>query len=675
MNYDAPQGSEITFIVRTDTVQKVLTYVVEKRTADSISIEKEDTDYLKSGEKVVFSYNVEPADWAGDVTYYILEGAELVTGEGACLGGGYSAGVFTVREDAGVGEVRVVAETSDGVRSNELTFSVSGRYSRRAYSSWQNVTFATTGEDACVWMILPPALNAADATIIVPREVTDIIIEGRYDGTEATAYRNLYFYFRNTAERTVTLKNFATKATAGLGGVVMDFGSSGTTEIALLGENAIYADTPYYLDNTGEKTDGDWIRAGAFPSASVVAWRSGKYGYNGTNGGTAISGYELVFLGSGSLLTVAGDGTDGTAGGNGADACYEDGVTLYLSGNGGDGGNGGDSGAAIHAYRVTFVSGAVTAIAGNAGMGGAGGSRGGISALAGLSVTAVLGDAGVQGRDGVPVSAVNAKFIVGAPTEMTEGTVKSTQGKAGGSLDSIVQKLSSFYGVKIYYGTKLDNPYRDYKMTQQTDVTKLLQQTQFLLYTFSMMPKNFWKEIAYLSGRQVKIYLANKINNGGVLGLTSSDNKVWFATFDTEMRGVVYSGYFNIMLHEFTHVCHYNLSSSAAFEKAMAELNFGLSYGTSSSQERVYGMGNKGSAEECCFLSAYSRKTVREDVAETLSMCSVFVRKPDFLAEGMPVRTKLKTIITNFARSYETLSLFKAPNLFVYDRLFEDAAA
>ena len=673
---DAPQDAEITFLlVASDKVQTYLTYTVEKRKADSIYIETNSpTSYLASGSTVTFEPPVvSPVDWKGDVTYTVLEGAELVDEKD---------GVFTVKQGAGIGTVRVQAITSDGAKSNEVSFTVRGRYSRRVYSSWNNVKLSPSGENDSIWMVLPSTLNAANLTILVPKAVTDLIIEGFYDGTEATAYKNLYFYFRNAATRTVTLKNFATMATSGLGGTIMDFGTSGTTNLVLVGKNAIYADSPYYLNNSDESVNGVWYND-ASPSNNTIAWRSGKYGYNGTNGGTAICGYDLLFTGDGSLTAAAGDGADGTNGGNGANAVYNPEVLIYLSGNGGAGGNGGDAGAAIRAYQVTFSSGNVTAIAGFAGEGGAGGAAGNISAL-GSGVTATVGDAGANGKSGVQTPAVSAKYILGTHyvTVEDEIRVKSRQKKTTESLDSLVRKLASFYGVQIEYGTGADTNYykSSYPMTKQTNAAKLMEQTQFLMYTFSVMPKNLWREFYFVNNNlnQPIINLVKTIKNGKVLGLTNDTNHLWFATFETEMRGVIYSGYYNIMLHEFTHVCHYNLDKASSavrldFESSLQSHNFELKYtDPASSKERVYGVLDENTATTSCFLTTYSRTNVREDTAETLSLCSVYSTRPDFLAEGTPVRIKFDIIVTAFSRAYETMSTYFTPNLFAYDHLFDE---
>ena len=673
---DAPQGAEITFLLRySDDVQAVLSFTVEPRVAESVSITTQATmtSYLASGAKATFSAEVFPADWAGDVYYDVLEGADLVEQT--------SNGVFTVREGADRGIVSVQARTSDGVRSEAVTFSVRGRYLRVVCGSWNDVIFSL--RSTSVWFVLPAA-TTADRTILVPREMTDIILEGRYDGTEETAYKGLYFYFRNASEpRTVTLSHFATIADYGLGGTVMEFGSAGQTTIILEGQNMITADTPRYLDNSGEEMDGAWDYRKT-PSNRELVWRNGKMGYNGSNGGTAMSGSELVFKGSGSLVLTAGNGTDGTAGGKGANAQYITDVYVYVSGSGGDGGNGGDSGVAIRAEKVTFESGFVRAIAGNAGKGAAGGAAGNVTALGAYSVTAIVGSAGANGRDGVCYPAVYASVIEGAADRYSDsqGTAKSTRETATDSINILSKKLAAFYGVDLYYGSGVTYEYlhkhKDYKMTKQSDEELSMQQMQMLLYTLSMMPKNCWREFEYVSDEKVTICLVDTIKGGDVLGLTDSYNNVWFATFGVEVRGVIYGWYYNIMLHEFTHVCHYNMEEVSAartrsFEAALETHNYGLDYGKRVN-ERVYGVGDEegNSAENCCFLSSYSRASVREDAAETLSMCSEFTVLPDVLREGTAVRSKFDLIVDTFGKIFETMTPLTAPNLFAYDHLFDE---
>lgn len=658
----APQGAEITFLIDAgDDVYTTVSYRVESRTLNSLTIEAQgSTSYLKSGQSLTFSHRTDPADYDGDVIYRATSGADLVT---------ISGDTVTVKDGADMGFVTVVAESADGTRSNEVVFSVAGRYSRRAYSNWSNVSLSGAGENASVWMVLPAAMNAGCLTVIVPYDVVDLVIEGRYDGTDATAYKDLYFYFRNTAERTVTLWNFATVATQGLGGVVMDFGSSGTTEIVLKGDNLVRADSPYRVDVTGEDRDGVWNNGYGYESLCILR-RSGKDGYQGTAGGTAVSGYSLSFLGSGTLTAVAGSGVNGTAGGNGADAAYQDGVTTYVSGAGGDGGHGGDSGAAIYAYRVSFAAGLVTALPGNAGKGAMGGAAGSLSALVGKEVVMISGGNGSAGRDGTPRPSVCATKISGINYLSTTGSVVSSDAIFTGGLPTLTEKISSFYGVGLYYGTALYNPYKKnpkssrYSMEVQNDPTVLMRQANFLMYTMSMMPKNCWQELAFVSGKRVTIYFAKSITSGSggtILGLTSSTNNVWFATFNTEVRGAYYGGYFNIMMHEFTHAFHYQFTTAerTSFETDLKSRNYGLDYKSSyGATDRVYGVSGSWNETNSCFLSAYSRKNVMEDTAETVSMASAFLSAEPPMTAGTAIRAKFDLLATAFGRMYETLSPF-----------------
>lgn len=670
---DAAQNAEITFLLTAnDDVFTAVTYTVGQKTLTSLSISTTSpTSYLASGASVTFSHTTVPAGAAQAVHYRATAGADLVVING---------NVVTVKDGADIGEVTVVAESEDGTVSNEVNLTVSGRYSRRVYSSWANVTFSSGGENSCVWMVLPSTLNAGCLTVLVPYEITDLVIQGRYDGTDETAYKDLYFYFRNTSERTVTLWNFATIATQGLGGTVFDLGSSGETEIILKGQNLIRADSPFFIDNSGEETDGVWKPAGySDGSAQQAARRSGKPGYRGTAGGTAVSGYALTFRGDGTLTAQAGSGVNGTAGGNGADAVY-DGSLAYLSGSGGNGGNGGDSGAAIYAYRASFLSGFVTAIPGNAGKGGAGGKAGSIEALAGYDVTKAAGTAGANGEDGAAYGAVKAKTVVGNRYLSSVGEVKSSSTLYVGTLADLTDRLSRFYGVSVLYGNKLYNPYKNksksnrYLMEEQTDADALMLQTNFLMYTMSVMPKNCWNEVTYRTGTKVTIYLCKSITSGTgstILGLTSDKNNVWFATFGTDLRGVFYSGYFNIMLHEFTHVFHYQFSASgrSAFEAGLKSYNYGLDYKTSyGSNDRVYGMSASNTEANSCFFTAYSRKTVMEDASETVSIACTFSSQTTPLVKGTNLYNKFMYLAESFSRDYETLSPFVTGKVLFADR-------
>lgn len=672
----APQGAEITFLLEAgEDVYTTVTYTVGVKTLTSLSISTSDpTDYLRSGASVTFTHSSVPADTDQTVRYRATAGADLVMING---------NVVTVKDGADIGEVTVVAESDDGTVSNEVSFTVSGRYSRRVYSRWANVTFSSAGENASVWMVLPSVLNADCLTVLVPYEVVDLVIEGRYEGTDETAYKDLYFYFRNSAERTVTLWNFATIATQGLGGTVFDLGTSGSTEIVLKGQNLIKADSPFRLDNSGEQVDGVWRTGYSSGSEQEQARRSGKPGYRGTAGGTAISGYSLTFASSdgGSLTAVAGSGVNGTAGGNGADVVY-DGSLAYLSGSGGDGGRGGDSGSAIYAYNAKFLSGLVTAVPGNAGVGGAGGAAGSLDEVAVYNVTKAAGQNGVRGQDGTPYPAVNAKTVLGNHYTSSVGTVQSSATLFTGSIANLADRISNFYGVNLAYGTNLFNPYkylsksRRYVMEAQTDEVVLLRQANFLMYTMSMMPKNCWREIRYRSGTQVSIYLCKSItsgNNSVILGLTSDSNNVWFATFETDLRGVFYSGYFNIMLHEFTHVFHYNFTKNArsTFETGLENFNKDengakVEYASSYTAKKVYGVN--ATAANALFFTSYSRKSVMEDAAETVSIAATFAAMTEPLDADTPLRKKVLYLSASFQRDYETLSPFVTGKILFGDR-------
>ena len=674
---DAVQGGEVVFLLESASAYTTISFTVERRTLTSLSIDTTgSTDYLQSGEMLVFSHTTVPEEYDGIVNYLALEGGDLVTIDGETV---------TVKEGADIGRVVIVAESADGVRSNEVEFTVSGRYSRRVYSSWSQVSLSAVGEKPCVWMVLPNALNAGVMTVLVPAAVEDIVIEGRYEGSDDTAYKDLYFYFRNREERRVTLRNFGTIATQGLGGTVMDLGSSGTTTVRLEGKNLVRADSPYLLDNTGEEKDGVWNVGvySAYESLTLLR-RSGKYGYRGGAGGTALSGFALTFEGTGTLTAAAGSGVNGTPGGNGADAEYGTDLATYVSGAGGNGGHGGDSGAAIYATSVRFNGGFVTAIPGNAGKGAAGGNAGSIEALVGKDVVAEKGAAGKKGKDGVCYPAVRAAKITGDKYASSVGAVANTALSYAGTLSDAADRLSRFYGVAVYYGNSLYNPYAKksksyrYTMEVQTDGTALMEQTQFLMYTMSVMPKNCWREISLRSGRTVSIYLCKSIKSGSggtILGLTSETNNVWFATFDTEIRGAFYGGYYNIMLHEFTHVFHYNFTTFARdnFETALQSKNYGIGYKSSyGSKERVYGVEPEYDETNSCFLSAYSRKNVMEDTSETLSMTATFLSLEPPLGAGTRIRAKFDLLVTAFGNEYETLAPFAVGNtLFCYPHLFE----
>ena len=314
-----------------------------------------------------------------------------------------------------------------------------------------------------------------------------------------------------------------------------------------------------------------------------------------------------------------------------------------------------------------------------------GGAAGSLSDLIGRDVTMTSGTPGANGRDGIAYPAIRAKEITGTGYTNGTGIVESRDVTYDGVLANLAEKLSRTYGVSVYYGTSLYNPFKNlsykkkYIMEQQLDYTTLMKQAQFLMYTLSQMPRNSLREVGYLSGSQVSIYLCKKITSGtgtNILGLTSEANRVWFATFETEVRGVYYGGYFNIMLHEFVHVFNYNLTATEQknLASSVAAWNYGLSYKSTNSTERVYGVSGKYDETNSCFLSGYSRKAAMEDIAETVSVISTFSSLEPPLTEGTNIRRKYDFLVATFAAKFETLSAFATKgSLFAYRHLFDEA--
>jgi len=200
----------------------------------------------------------------------------------------------------------------------------------------------------------------------------------------------------------------------------------------------------------------------------------------------------------------------------------------------------------------------------------------------------------------------------------------------------------------------------------------------------SVMPKNCWQEILYrnrlkavgnggAATASIKIYLCNTIKSSGstILGLTDPSNNIWFATFNTDLRGVFYSGYYNIMIHEFLHVFHYNFTSDkrSDFETALSSKNYGLAYKKNygSATDRVYGFGSYNETNSC-FFTKYSRKTVMEDTSETISIAATFSAPIAPMTVGTRLREKVKFISDTFAKEYETFSAFVVGSMLFCDR-------
>ena len=188
---NAPAGGEIVFLIEADDAYASVSYVISEKVITLLEITPQgSTSYLRSGESLRFTHTAEPQTYSEGITYRVIEGGDLVTISGDTL---------TVKDGADIGRVVVVAEGADGTLSNQVEVTVAGRYDRREYTSWSSVSLASSGENASVWMVHPSTMNSGCLTLIVPANVVDLVLEGKYDGTEQSAYKDFYLYFRNAS--------------------------------------------------------------------------------------------------------------------------------------------------------------------------------------------------------------------------------------------------------------------------------------------------------------------------------------------------------------------------------------------------------------------------------------------------------------------------------------------
>ena len=101
---------------------------------------------------------------------------------------------------------------------------------------------------------------------------------------------------------------------------------------------------------------------------------------------------------------------------------------------------------------------------------------------------------------------------------------------------------------------------------------------------------------------------------------------------------------------------------------ALKNENYGLGYKSTTSTERVYGMTESNTEVNSCFFTSYSRKTVMEDAAETLSIAATFSAKVTPLEVDTALRRKVILLSEAFQREYETLSPFITGKVLFCDR-------
>lgn len=635
--------TKVAVTVRSGEISKTVVFFVVPVPVESIEISTNDpiTD-LKPLDTVCFTAVITPTNASfSNLTYKIQSGEQFGSIEG---------NVFTVSETAGKGSVSIYAESDDGVRSNTITIEIFGNVKLLTPATWSSIDNKATLLDGTKSVRIDFSLleqNADYTTLIISDDVEYIEFVGKYNQSNSVIY-NLSIYFLTTDNVYCKFENFAIVSNGGFGEYVVDFGNMSTVVVEVIGTNYIEASSVYM------PSAADFTVNGLFEgNSSDYLRKAGMDGFGGLSGGTAINACNLQISGKGDLKLVAGSGSNGTDGTNGADS-----ESTVFAGKGGNGGYGGDSGYAI--FCDTFIcniKGTLSLIGGNAGNGGTGG-KGGINAN-----TSYSGVNGIDGEDG------KAKYPIFSNTQtihltnnysVTMGKVVNNNQTRTFVYDDFAETIEKFYKINVHYGTDLSNPhYLRFSMTEQTSVVEITKMLHALDYALQVFPKNLYSEIMTESKNKINIYIVKSITrkpSSIVYGLTSDVNNVWFATFDTRLRGVYYSTPYNIMVHELLHVLTYNLDdqTNKNLEKTLPSYNLGYSYTTTNAG--VYDPDKGYGADNSVFLCAYSKSSYSEDVSDNLSMVGMLVTKPDYLAEGKAFNKKIAYINSVYVGFYKTLA-------------------
>lgn len=634
--------TEVKVSVRIDEIEKFITFYVVPIPTESVTISTTDkTTELLSGEIVVFSGTVIPENATyGNLTYYIESGEKY----------GYISGnEFTVNDSVGSGRVVIYAQTQDGIKSNTITLEIRGSLENISPTSWKSINNNPNLFDGMTSVKLDLTslpLDSDYTTIIISDDVDYLELYGAYDG-ENFVIKNLNFYFLTTDYIDVRMENLGVSADGGFNDFVFDFGNYANVHMDIVGNNYIEASSTYMPNSFGFTVDGmingasnDYLR------------KRGMDGFPGLNGGTCINAYNLELSGNGDLILVAGSGSNGTDATSGADSS-----NGTFAGLGGNGGYGGDSGYAIFAnVFICNVKGELTLIGGNGGLGGNGG-KGGIS-----TNSIYNGSNGENGADG---EALYPIFVSSTMIELTKnysvrlGSATNNSRTRGLDLAQFISTIEKYYNITIHYNSTY-MPHNQYSVKALSSTYEVMKMMYALDYALATFPKNLYLEIMQKTNTKINIYfnesITRKVTNGVIYGLTSTVNNVWFATFDTTLRGIYYSTPFNIMTHELLHVLTFALNDDTrnSLEKNIKNYNLGYSYTTSSTG--VYDPEKGYNANNSVFLCSYSKSNYGEDISDNLSMIGMLVKKPDYLEEDTAFYKKVCYISSVYVGYFDNLT-------------------
>ena len=640
----------------------VIEISVYKIQVTSVEIYSPDnTESVAADATIAFNVNVYPANATEKTPQYIItSGANYATVDR------YS-GVVTVFKNNEDGEVNIVALV-DSVYSNSFHFTTAKYYHVITPSTWSifdyNGTIFSSYRNIQIDIKdFPEYANLT--TIFIPNSVKRLILVGAYSEISPVTTKDLLFYFNKAGSIDITLRNVGIEITSYNASNILDFPENSIALINIEGNCLLHAGRAinpysYSVDGVYDSEDNNFLYR-----------KNGMDGYNAANGGIAISGYSLEFIGTGALLVKGGDGASGSIGGDGADVPAGS-PELSISGNGGNGGSGGDAGYGIYAYNITFNMnniGIINAYSGKAGRGGEGGDRG---------LTIVGSSYGINGTDGIngnivsAIAAYNNFTINTGNIYQTSGVLDSSGWTAPPieSINEMILRMESTYGLDMHVKTDLYNPYNIigatdyYPMTTLTDDNSVLFMLRIIDNVLSKYPDNMFREIRSKSNKLINIYVVNTIKSGTIAGLAANASSppalnIWLAYSTANIRNIFYSDVENFAFHEITHIVMYNASSSFS-ESTVRSFNSSYNYVSSGSPtDGLYNPDNGYTKTNSYFLSSYSRRNWSEDVCETLSLISRQSRDWDFLDTNAPIRAKMLYIASAIDNGYETCSFYK----------------
>ncbi len=632
--------TEVEVSVSADGVTRSVTFYITPVPVERIELSTDDViTELRSNDTVVFDTVVYPSNATyQDIEYRFESGEQL---------GFFVGNTFKVYDAAEYGRAVIYAISRDGIKSNTITLEIFGDIKELEPLKWSELDNSPALLDDCSSVRIDfrgLKTDADNTTLIISDDVEYIEFIGQYDGVD-NIINEFSLYFLTTDSVYVRFENFAISNNSGFSGYVIDFGNSATVTLEIVGVNYIKASSVYKPSTTGFMVDGEFMG-----ESTDYIRKNGMNGFNGTDGGTAVNAKAIEIIGVGNLELIAGNGSDATDGTDGAD-----GSVATFAGNGGDGGAGGNSGYALTCETfICNIDGKLLLVGGNGALGGKGGKGG-------IANKGYYGSDGLDGENGRardPLAVTKKAEYDTNNCIITLGRVVSNSAVRVFVFDELAELLSKYYKIYVHYGNDLNNPHRQFEMIPQTAAVEINRMLSALDYALQAFPKNLYIEMTQSSKRDINIYIVRSITKGAsvVYGLTSDANNVWFATFETRLRGIYYSTPYNIMIHELLHVLTYNLDDATDNELKKTLPSYNLNYGYGSNSRGVYDPTNGYNEDNSVFLCTYSKSSYGEDISDNLSMIAMLPNKVPYLEKDKPLYTKVKYITSVYVGYYSTLS-------------------